>query len=152
MATPLRVVSLLLLPLLVGCTLHSTATHWHGRTGPDGQPVFVRTTTIYGVNLLLVLPLLGDPRTDNLVDAATAKLAEQGSDRVRVVETESANYWYAIPPLTWFVSPVVGSVSIEYTPSPKELAAARELDRLQEERAAARREQDHSQVFPELRR
>lgn len=129
MATLRRALFPSLLLALAGCTLHSTATHWHGRTGPDGQPLFVRTTTIYGLNLLFVLPLLGDTRTDNLVDAATERLAGDDSNRVRVVETESANYWYAIPPLTWLVTPVVGSVSIEYTPSAKELADAAAIDR-----------------------
>ena len=108
--------------LLSGCTFHSVADQWHGRTGPDGQPVYTVTTTTYGFNLLVVVPFLGDVRTRALVDESAARIAEVDGDRVRVVETESANYWYALPPLSWFVSPVVGSVSIEYTPSAQELA------------------------------
>lgn len=100
----------------IGCTFHSTATQWHGCTGPNGRPLQLQTTTIVGANAFLLLPFVGDPRTDNLVAKATAELARLGHRDVRVVETESANYWYAIPPLTWLLSPVVGSVSIEYTP------------------------------------
>jgi hypothetical protein len=116
---------LLVLPLLLlgGCTFHSVATRWHGRTGIDGQRVFAVTTTTYGFNLLVVIPFLGDARSASLVDECTARIAEAGGDRLRLVETESANYWYALPPLSWFVAPVMGSVSIEYAPSAEELAA-----------------------------
>lgn len=152
MPSPLR--RLFLLPWLAAtaCTFHSTATHWNGRHGLDGKPVFVTTTTIYGINLLVLLPFWGDTRVDNLVDEATAKIAASDSNTLRVVETESANYWYAIPPLTWFVAPVMGSVSIEYTPSGKALADAQALAKLQDQRAAERREQDQSHVIPDARR
>lgn len=139
--------------LLAGaCTFHSTATQWNGRVGPDGRPVHMVTTTSYGVHLFVLMPLAGDTRAEALVEAATARIATSDSDRVRVVETESANYWYALPPITWFVSPVMGSVSIEYVPSAKALQAAAELERLQAERAAVRNQQDHSHVIPEPRR
>jgi hypothetical protein len=134
------------------CTFHSTATHWNGRVGVDGQPVHLTTTTTYGFNLLVLLPFFGDTRTDSLVDACTAELAEQGSDRLRAVETESANWWYVLPPISWIVTPVMGSVSIEYTPSATALAEQQRLDALFEERTKARFEQDNRHVVPEPRR
>jgi hypothetical protein len=110
---------LTLLALLSGCTLHSVAEQWHGRTGVDGRPVHLLTTTIVGFNLLVIVPFLGDPRASTLIDAATRRLEQVDGQRLRVVETESSNYWFALPPLSWFVSPVIGSVSIEYErPSP----------------------------------
>jgi hypothetical protein len=120
MATPLGRQSLLPVALLCGCTFHSIATEWHERTGIDGQPVRLMTTTIVGFNLLVLLPVpfLGDPRVTTLVDAATERLAREGANRLRVVETESSNYWFALPPLSWFVSPVIGSISIEFEPAP----------------------------------
>lgn len=113
-----------LLAALPACTLHSTATHWHGRTGPDGKLVHALTTTAYGMNLAIVLPVLGDVVLDEVVDEACAHIARSDSNGVRIVETEKSNYWYAIPPLSWLFSPVVLSVTIEYTPSPAALAAA----------------------------
>jgi hypothetical protein len=135
-----------------GCSFHSTATHWHSRVGIDGRPVYLITTTIYGINLLVMLPLVGDTSTDTVIEHATAEIAGLGNDHVRVVQTANANYWYAIPPLTWLVSPVMGSVSLEYVPSAKALQATADLDRLQAERATVRREQDHSHVIPEAKR
>lgn len=152
MPRPIRSSILLAALAASACTLHSTATEWHRRVGIDGNPVFLATTTIYGLNLLVLLPFVGDTRTANVVDEATARIAAAGSDRVRVVETEFANYWFALPPLSWLVTPVSGSVSIEYTPSTKELVAAQALAKLQAERAAERREQDHSNLIPEPRR
>ncbi len=124
MARPPRVL-LVLAAALGACSFHSTATQWNGRVGIDGKPVFVTTTTKYGFTLFVVIPFLGDTRTANLVDETTAAIARAGGNHVRVVETESANYWYALPPLSWFVAPVMGSVSVEYTPSADQLA---ELD------------------------
>lgn len=148
-----RLVPLTAMALLAtGCTMHSTASHWNGRVGIDGQPVYLTTTTTYGVNLLVLLPFLGDTRTDSLVDACTAEIAEQGSDRLRAVETEGANWWYALPPITWIVTPVMGSVSIEYTPSAAALAEQKRLDAVFEERTKARFEQDNRHVVPEPRR
>jgi DNA-binding beta-propeller fold protein YncE len=106
-----------------GCTFTSNATHWNGRVAPDGKPVYVTTTTVYGCNICILWKMVGDTRSDALVAATTARIAQHGSDHVRVVETESANWWYTIPPLTWLFTPVMGSVSIEYTPSAAELAA-----------------------------
>lgn len=137
---------------LAGCTFHSTATHWHDRTGVDGQPVFLTTTTTYGCNLLFLLPFVGDTRADALIEESTGEIARHGSDRLRVVETESANYWYALPPITWFVTPVMGSVSIEYTPSAQALDTARAATAFRDQRAAERNERDNSHILPEPRR
>jgi hypothetical protein len=109
--------------LTTGCTFTSHATQWNGRVAPDGKPVYVTTTTVYGCNICILWTMLGDTRTDALVAKTTARIAQHGSDHVRVVETESANWWYTLPPLSWLFTPVMGSVSIEYTPSVAELAA-----------------------------
>lgn len=148
---PLRLAALSLLGL-GACTFHSTASHWHQRTAPDGKPVFVTTTTAYGLNLGIVLPFLGDTRLDETVDRACEHIARSDSDGVRVVETESYNYWYAIPPFTWLFTPVVMSVSLEYTPSAKLLAETAAADAWRDQKALERREQDHSHLIPEPRR
>lgn len=151
MPSPLATVSLALLAVTSGCTFHSTARQWNGRLDRDGQPVFLTTTTTYGVQLLVLLPFVGDTRADALVDAATAEIARHDNQRVRVVETESANWWYALPPITWFVTPVMGSITMEFTPSAEELRLAAELAKYQEQKRLERNEQDRSHVIPEPR-
>lgn len=151
MPSPLAAVSLLAL-IASGCTFHSTAREWHGRLDRDGQPVFATTTTTYGLQLLVLLPFAGDTRVDALVDAATAELARNDNQRVRLVETESANWWYALPPITWLFTPVMGSITIEFTPSAEELRIAAELARYQEQKRLERIEQDRTHVIPEPRR
>lgn len=152
MPSPLAVASLALFALATGCTFHTTARQWNGRLDRDGQPVFLTTTTTYGVQLLVLLPFVGDTRADALVDAATAEIARHDNQRVRVVETESANWWYALPPITWFVTPVMGSITMEFTPSAEELRIAEELAKYQEQKRLERNQQDHSHVIPEPRR
>lgn len=110
--------------MLAGCTMHATATHWHGHVGADGEPVFVQTSTFVGCNLFILLPLLGNTSPDAMIDAASGHIATADGSRLRLVETETNNYWYSVPPLSWLFTPVVSSVSIEYRPSPAALARA----------------------------
>ncbi|MFO1077728.1 MAG: hypothetical protein U1E73_08375 [Planctomycetota bacterium] len=138
--------------LCASCTFHSVASHWNGRVGPDGVPVFVRTVTSIGLNLAVVLPVAGDLSIDELVDDSTRAIAAQQSDHVRVIESSSVNYWNGFPPFTWLFTPVITSVAVEYRPSPAELAAATAAERQAAERARARQDDDHGSVIPDRQR
>ncbi|HEX5053746.1 MAG TPA: hypothetical protein VFZ65_18345, partial [Planctomycetota bacterium] len=94
----------------------------------DGQPVWVMTSSYVGCNLAILVPLLGRTTIDEMVDAATRRISAQGGSNVRLVETETNNYWYGVPPLSWLVSPVVTSISFEYRPTQEALAKAAAAD------------------------
>jgi hypothetical protein len=138
--------------LLAGCAFHSTATHWNGRVGADGRPIYVKATTNVGLNVFVLLPLLGNTTIDAMLDETSSEIAESGSDRLRVVQTASENYWYGLPPITWLLTPVVTDVSVEYEPSAAEQAEAAAADRRLAERAAARTDEEKARVIPEPRR
>jgi hypothetical protein len=121
---PLRIVALFALSLLTGCAFHHTATDWNGHIGADGKPVFVQTSTYWGLNLLVAGPLAGKTTIEEMVADATSQSGPLDGDRLRIVETESSNYWWSVPPLSWVFSPVLTSISIEYQPSERALAAA----------------------------
>lgn len=124
--TPMRP-HLLLLPLLLllgSCAFHSTSTRFNGRVGPNGKPVFVKSTSSVGLNLFIVLRLFGATDMGGILDEVTEDIAEEGGDRVRVIQSDSENYWYGFPPLTWIFTPVVTTVAAEYEPSPEDLAEA----------------------------
>jgi hypothetical protein len=110
-----------LAPLLGGCAMHSTATQWNGRVGPDGEPVFYASSTKVGMNLLVAVPFLGDLDLDGQVDSMTEDLAERGGDRVRIVQGSTETYWYGFPPVTWVLTPVVTTLTAEYRPSEDEI-------------------------------
>jgi hypothetical protein len=136
--------------LLCACSFHSTATHWNGRTDAEGKPVFVQTTTNVGLNALIILPLFGSTTIDAMLDTTTEEIAKRDSNRVRVIQSTSENYWYGFPPFTWILTPVITDVAVEYEPSAKELAAAVAADpklarRLREQ---AEREQPTPTVVP----
>ncbi len=107
-----------------GCTMHSTATHWNKRVGPDGQPVFVKSSTNVGMNLGIVLPVLGSTTVDRMIDTLTAEIAVEQGDHVRIVQSSAENYWYGFPPFTWIFTPVITTVVSEYRPSPEAQAKA----------------------------
>jgi hypothetical protein len=107
--------------LLGACAMHSTATQWNGRVGPDGEPVFYASSTKVGMNLLVAVPFLGDLDLDGQVDSMTEDLAERGGDRVRIVQGSTETYWYGFPPVTWVLTPVVTTLTAEYRPSDDEI-------------------------------
>ncbi|MEZ6037657.1 MAG: hypothetical protein R3F29_09260 [Planctomycetota bacterium] len=99
------------------CSFHSTATHWNGMRDADGKPVFVKTTTNIGFNLLIILPILGNTTIDSMLDETTKAIASEGGSRVRVIQSGSENYWYGWSPFTWVITPIVTDVALEYEPS-----------------------------------
>lgn len=121
-----------LAPLLLGaCAFHSSATHWNGLDGADGEPVFYTATTKVGFQLFVAVPFIGNLGIDGLVDDMTEDIGKRGGDRVRIVQGSTENYWYGFPPFTWILTPVVSTLTAEYRPSDEEL----------EEKADARRPQ-----------
>ena len=118
----MALMTLLLCLLLSGCTLYATATHWNGRVGPNGRPVFIKSSTNIGLNMGIVVPILGSTTMDKMVDSTTAEIASERGDRIRIIESAAENYWYGFPPLTWFLTPVVTTVTVEYEPDAEELA------------------------------
>jgi hypothetical protein len=110
--------------LFCSCAVHTSATRWNGHLGPDGKPVFVLNSKFVGFQLAIVVPFVGSTQVDTMIDEATAWITAHEGDHLRLVETESNNYWYSIPPLTWLLTPVGTSVTFEYQPSAAALAAA----------------------------
>lgn len=115
--------------VLQGCAFHSTAREWNGLVGESGEPTYMKSTTNVGVNLFVVFTVLGSTNVPRMVDELTAEIAAEGGDRVRIIQSESENYWYGFPPLTWFVTPVVTTVAADYAPSEATLADDRESGR-----------------------
>lgn len=111
--------------LAAGCAFHSTATQWNGRVGPDGEPVFVKSSTNVGLNFLILVKIIGGTGTSGMIDAVTREIADESGDHVRMVESSTENYWYGFPPFTWILTPVITTVTAEYRPSEAELARAR---------------------------
>lgn len=102
--------------LLSGCSLHSTAKNWNGLMGADSKPAYYKKTTKVAFNLLIAVPFLGNVGIDGMVEDLTSEIAELKGNNVRIVQGSSENYWYGFPPFTWIVTPVVTTVSAEYTP------------------------------------
>jgi hypothetical protein len=108
---------------LSGCAFHSTANDWSQLVGSNGEPVYIKSTSSVGLNLGILLRVFGATDIDGLVEEMTEKIAEEGGDRVRVIQSGSENYWYGFPPFTWFVTPVITTVTAEYEPSEEQFAA-----------------------------
>ena len=108
--------------LATSCAFHSTASEWNGRVGPDGEPVYVKSSTSIGLNLFILLKIIGGTNTPGLIDEVTKEIAVEGGDHVRMVESSTENYWYGFPPFTWIFTPVISTVTAEYRPLAEEVA------------------------------
>lgn len=151
MDAPLRWISVAALFFSTSCAFHSTATHWNGLRDLDGKPIYVKSTTNLGFNLLVLLPLLGNTSIDAMVDETTEEIAEKGGNRVRVIQMGSENYWYGLSPFTWIITPIVTDLAIEYEPSAEEIARVTAAEEKFRERHNVRRDQDNSHLIPNRR-
>jgi hypothetical protein len=141
-----------LLAACSGCAFHSTATHWNGRTDPEGRPMFVKTTTNLGINVAVILPLLGNTSIDAMLDETTGEIARKEGNRLRIIQTSSENYWYGFPPFTWILTPVITDVAVAYEPSAQELVEAEQASRKMAAATRARAEGDNAHVLPDRKR
>ena len=71
-----------------------------------------------------MLPFVGSTNIDKMIDESTKWVMSHEGSNMRLVETETNNYWYTIPPVSWFLSPVMTNVTFEYQPSATALATA----------------------------
>lgn len=142
----------LLLFTTTSCAFTSTATSWNGMCDPEGNPVFLKTTTNIGINLLVFIPFLGNTTIDSMVNETTSRIAENGGTKVRTVQSSATNYSMAFWPFTLAVTPYVTELVMEYQPSKEEIAEVKAANATFEENHNARRDRDNSHIIPEGRR
>jgi len=109
-----------------GCVFSSKAKDWNELSGLDHLPATYMTTTKVGLNLLVIIPFMGDMGISGLVRDMTTEIKEEGGNEVRIVQGGSENYWYGWPPFTWIVTPVISSVAAEYMPATSQYAKDQE--------------------------
>ncbi|MFT7537460.1 MAG: hypothetical protein ACI85K_003419 [Hyphomicrobiaceae bacterium] len=110
------------LALLGSCTMHERAVQWNGHVGPDGEPVFVLRSTYVGMNFGILLPILGDTDIGSMIKESTSWIGHEEGTHLRLIETETDNFWYGAPPLTWLFTPIMTNMTIEYRPTQAALA------------------------------
>lgn len=84
--------------------------------GWDGKPAYYEETSKVTFNLLILIPFIGNSGIDGMMEDLTFDIAEAKGNNVRIVQGSSENYWYGFPPFTWIITPIVTTVSAEYTP------------------------------------
>jgi hypothetical protein len=116
----MRSILLILAPLalaLASCTFHTNARVWNGVLGPDGKPVYYKSTTQVGWHLFGLWPVFGDARSGAAIDQLTASIAAEHGNHVRIVDEDVSFLWWAVLPITLFLVPTVRSVGAQYQPA-----------------------------------
>jgi hypothetical protein len=114
---------LLLAGSVTGCAFSTTARNWNGLKGLDDKPTYYLVTTKVGMNLLIAVPFIGDMGIAGLTRDMTEEIKSEGGNDVRIVQGTSESYFYGWPPFTWILTPVISTVSAEYTPDAARFAS-----------------------------
>ena len=115
-------ISLGLLSGATGCTFLSKCDDYNGLPGQHGKPVEFYSATSVGMNLVFLLPIVGDPTPTATLSDLTKKVKEDGGSNVRVISSGSNYLWYVLFPFTIIFTPVITSVSADaefLNPAPK---------------------------------
>ncbi len=94
-----------------GCSMTSKATNFNGLKDFDGNEVEHLNTTNIALNGLFVYPLLGNASLEETVACHTQEAKEAGALKVRLVQSDSSTYWWILPPISFFIQPVVTTVA-----------------------------------------
>lgn len=95
---------------LAGCVSHTHCADLAGVPGLRGEAVEYQTTTSYALHGLFVFPLLGDGTLEETVKAFGTEASGRGGTRVDIAETSKLTLWFILPPLSFFVHPVITEV------------------------------------------
>lgn len=97
------------LPFL-GCVTHTHCSDLSGVPGLRGEPVEYQTTTSYALHGLFLFPLLGDGTLESTMGEFTKEASGHGGKRVDIAETSKLTLWFILPPISFFVHPVITEV------------------------------------------
>lgn len=113
----MAVVSLALCVMLAlsGCSSTGKATNFNGLASPDGSPIAHLSTTNIALHGLFgtAQPLAGDASLEKTVADFTADAKSMGASKVRIVQSSRVALWFVMPPISFFLTPVVTKVAGE---------------------------------------
>ncbi len=95
---------------LAGCVTHTHCSDLSGVPGIRGEPIEYQTTTSYALHGLFVYPIFGDGSLESTVTEFTKEASGRGGKRVDIAETSKLTLWFILPPLSFFVHPVITEV------------------------------------------
>jgi len=110
------VMLLLVMGVAAGCSISSRATDFSGLKNINGDKVNHIHTRNWAVNLFVAQPLIGDATLQNTVKDFTAEAKKAGATKVSIADSSEKVFWWALPPFTLILTPVVTSVSGDAIP------------------------------------
>ena len=97
---------------LTGCSMSSIAKDFNGLPTTNGNAVGHVSTTNIALHFLFgSKPALGDASLEKTVSDFTAKAKAEGASKVRIVQSNKTSLWFIMPPITFFITPVITNVA-----------------------------------------
>ncbi len=109
----IRSLTLLLAALLcTGCVFNTRCENLNGLTNNDGEAIVYQETSIVALHTIFgVWSVIGDASLENTVDEFTRQAKESGDTNVQITQSGGMNFWWLVPGVTWFITPVTSYVS-----------------------------------------
>jgi hypothetical protein len=96
---------------VMGCSMTSTARDYSGLDIPEGSPKMHVNTTNVAIHWLFSSPMVGDATLTGVVKDCTAAAKLHGATKIRLVQSEVYTYWWILPPISFFIQPVVSNAA-----------------------------------------
>jgi hypothetical protein len=110
------VMLVLVMGVAAGCSISSRATDFNGLKGITGDKITHIHTRNWAVNLFIAKPLWGDATLHNTVKDLTKEAKATGATKFSISDSSEKVFWWALPPFTFILTPVVTSVSGDAIP------------------------------------
>ncbi|MFW6106979.1 MAG: hypothetical protein ACOC8H_02355 [bacterium] len=94
-----------------GCTTTTAARDYSGLSIPEGAPKAHINTTNVAIHVLFSSPLVGDATLPTAVKDCTAAAKSEGATGIRLVQSDVTTYWWVLPPISFFIHPVVANAA-----------------------------------------
>ncbi len=99
---------------LTGCSSTGAAKDFSGLSTPDGSPLaHLSTTNIALHGMFGKTPLSGNATLEKTVADFTAEAKSLGASKVRIVQSSKVALWFIMPPISFFLTPVITNVAGE---------------------------------------
>lgn len=97
---------------VAGCNTTVQGREFNGLETPEGPAIAHQSTHIWALHLFGGrIPMIGDATIPNVVEEFTEEAKRAGASRVRIVRSNQYPVWFAFPPISFLVTPVVTTVA-----------------------------------------
>ena len=106
----MKILLLLLITLVTNCSLTKEIKSFNNLSTPIGKPKYYQVTNNYAIHFFFgIFPITstsGNAKFEKTLEDFTMEAAKKGNSKVYIIQKETTNLWFILPPLTFIFTPV----------------------------------------------